>query len=293
MPARSRHPQSLGVRAVARFGVLIAAALLVACGGSGSGDGPAPPPPPPPTQPPAPEPNRAPSITVSSTASVRENEAGAVITSVQTSDADGDTVTVTVDDDRFEVSDGNLRLRENQSLDYEATPSVEVTITASDGEDSTTADVTVSVTDVHEMLVVEGIASEGRRHQVYLLPSARELLREGLVRIINRSSWAGEVRIYPTDDSGRRFDAVTLEMEAKQTVHFNSVDLESGNPGLGLSGGTGAGQGDWRLELTSDLDIEVLAYVRASDGFLAPVHDVAPSTGEPPSRSHVQPGQRP
>ena len=185
-----------------------------------------------------------------------------------------------MDDDRFEVSDGNLRLRENQSLDYEATPSVEVTITASDGEDSTTADVTVSVTDVHEMLVVEGIASEGRRHQVHLLPSASEPLREGLVRIINRSSWAGEVRIYPTDDSGRRFDALTLEMEANRTVHFNSVDLESGNPGLGLSGGTGAVQGDWRLELTSDLDIEVLAYVRASDGFLAPVHDVAQSTSD-------------
>ena len=208
-----------------------------------------------------------------------ENEVGAVITSIETSDPDGDTVTVTVDDDRFEVSDGSLRLRENQSLDYEATPSVEVTITASDRESSTTADVTVSVTDVHEMLVVEGIASEGRRHQVHLLPLASEPLREGLVRIINRSSWAGEVRIYPTDDSGRRFDALTLEMEAKQTIHFNSMDLESGNPGLGLSGGTGAGQGDWRLELTSDLDIDVLSYVRASEGFLTPVHDVAPSTG--------------
>ena len=279
MPARSRHPQSLGVRAVARFSVLIAAAFLVACGGSGSGDGPAPPPPPPPPQPPAPEPNRAPSITVSSTASVRENEAGAVITSVQTSDAEGDTVTVTVDDDRFEVSDGNLRLTENHALDHEATPSVEVTITASDGEASTTAEIMISVTDVDEPLVIHGAMVEGQRHQVYLLPSAREPLREGLVRIINHSSWAGEVRIYPTDDSGRRFDTLTLEMEANRTVHLSSMDLESGNPGRGLAGGTGAGQGDWRLELTSDLDIEVLAYIRASDGFLAPVHDVAPSTG--------------
>ena len=279
MPARSRHPQSLGVRAAAQFSVLIAAAFLVACGGSGSGDGPAPPPPPPPTQPPAPEPNRAPSITVSSTASVRENEAGAVITSVQTSDADGDTVTVTVNDDRFELSDGNLRLTENHALDHEATPVVDVTITASDGERSTTAEIAISVTDVDETLVIHGAMVEGQRHQVYLLPSARELLREGLVRIINHSSWAGEVRIYPTDDSGRRFDALTLEMEANRTVHLSSMDLESGDPGQGLAGGTGAGQGDWRLELTSDLDIDVLSYVRASDGFLAPVHDVAPSTG--------------
>ena len=70
-----------------------------------------------------------------------ENDTGAVITSVETSDADGDTVTVTVDDDRFEVSDGNLTLKENASLDYEAETSVEVTITASDGEDSATAKV--------------------------------------------------------------------------------------------------------------------------------------------------------
>ena len=73
-----------------------------------------------------------------------------MITSVQTSDADGDTVTVTVDDDRFEVSDGHLRLKANESLDYETAPTVEVTITASDGEDSTTAQVTISVTDVPE-----------------------------------------------------------------------------------------------------------------------------------------------
>ena len=79
---------------------------------------------------------------------MEENDAGAVITSVATSDADGDTVTVSVDDERFEVSDGNLKLKEGESLDYEAATSVEVMITASDGDDSTTATVTVSVTDV-------------------------------------------------------------------------------------------------------------------------------------------------
>ncbi|MYH32586.1 MAG: hypothetical protein F4013_10760 [Gammaproteobacteria bacterium] len=208
-----------------------------------------------------------------------ENEAGAVITSVETTDADGDTVTVTVDDDRFEVSDGNLTLKENHALDHEATPSLDVTITASDGELSTTAEVTISVTDEDETLVIHGVMVEGQRHQVYLLPAASEPLREGLVRIINHSSWAGEVRIYPSDDSGRRFDALTLEMDANRTIHLSSMDLESGNPDQGLAGGAGAGQGDWRLELTSDLDIDVLSYVRASDGFLATVHDVAPGTG--------------
>ena len=117
----------------------LAAILLTACGGSGS-DGPPEPPPPPP--------NRAPAITVNSTATVAENDSGAVITSVETSDADGDNVTLLVDDDRFEVSGGNLKLKDGEFLDYEAASSVEVTITARDQNDSTTATVTITVTDV-------------------------------------------------------------------------------------------------------------------------------------------------
>ena len=114
------------------------AATLSACGGSGS-DGP--------PEPPLP-PNRAPTITVDSTATVEENQEGAEVTPVTTSDADGDSVTVSVDDDRFEVSDGNLKLKDGQSLDHEAEMSVEVTITADDGKDSTSAMVTITVSDV-------------------------------------------------------------------------------------------------------------------------------------------------
>ena len=50
-----------------------------------------------------------------------------------------------------------------------------------------------------------------------------------------------------------------------------------GNAGKGPKGGTGpAYDGDWRLSLTSKLDIEALAYVRRKDGFLTSMHDVAP-----------------
>lgn len=58
--------------------------------------------------------------------------------------------------------------------------------------------------------------------------------------------------------------------------HFNSDDLECGNPDRGLQGGTGSGEGRRRLELTSDVDIEVLTYVRQADGFLTSMHDTAP-----------------
>ncbi len=121
-------------------------------------------------------------------------------------------------------------------------------------------------------------ASESTHH-VYLVPSASEPLREGFVRVINHSDEAGEVMIDPIDDSGRQFDTITLSIEANETVHFNSGDLETGNEGKGLSGSTGSGEGDWRLAFSSDLDIEVLSYIRTGDGFLTAMHDVAPVEG--------------
>ena len=122
-------------------------------------------------------------------------------------------------------------------------------------------------------------AIEGSQN-VYLFPSASESMREGFVRIINHSSRAGEVHIDPVDDSGRPFDTIVLSIDANRTVHFNSTDLEMGNPSKGLSGSTGSGQGDWRLAFSSDLDIEVLSYIRTMDGFLTSMHDVVPAEGD-------------
>ena len=53
------------------------------------------------------------------------------------------------------------------------------------------------------------------------------------------------------------------------------MDLERGNALKGLSNGVGNGSGNWRLDLTTDLDIRTRAYVRTSDGFLTSIHEVA------------------
>ena len=98
--------------------------------------------------------------------------------------------------------------------------------------------------------------------------------QQGFLRIINRSDRAGTVRIHGVDDSGERFGPATLSLGAMATGHLSSMDLEDGNAGKGLSGSIGDGEGDWRLELTTDLDIEPLAYIRTSDGFVTSVHDV-------------------
>ena len=118
-------------------------------------------------------------------------------------------------------------------------------------------------------------------HTVPMFPAASDPLgQQGFVRVINRSAEAGEVSINAFDDTDRSYPTSTLSLDANQTAHFNSDDLELGNADKGLSGGTGAGEGAWRLVLSSDLDIEVLAYIRTPDGFLTAMHDVVPREGD-------------
>ena len=131
-------------------------------------------------------------------------------------------------------------------------------------------------------------AQEWKVHGVPLfVSSSHPTGQQGFVRVINRSDEPGEVHIDAVDDTGMPYGPVTLAIGAGETVHFNSGDLEDGNAEKDLSRGIGAGDGDWRLRLRSQLDLEVLAYNRTSDGLLAPLHDLVPgamvrrpSTGE-------------
>lgn len=85
---------------------------------------------------------------------VAENAGGAVVGMIFASDPDAaDTLTLSVNDDRFEIVEGQLKLSEGQSLDFETEPSVEVTITAADsGAPSleTSVSLTLTVIDVNE-----------------------------------------------------------------------------------------------------------------------------------------------
>ncbi|MYH15661.1 MAG: hypothetical protein F4149_10865 [Gammaproteobacteria bacterium] len=104
---------------------------------------------------------------------------------------------------------------------------------------------------------------------VWYLPSASDPTLQGFVRVINRSSQAGEVSVTATDDAGVAFEPLSLSMAAHVAAHFNAADLENGNPAKGLTGATGPGTGAWRLKFESDgLDVEALGYLRAPDGFV-------------------------
>ena len=112
-----------------------------------------------------------------------------------------------------------------------------------------------------------------------LFLSASEPLRQGFLRLINHSARAGEVSLTAIDDTGREFGPIRLALAARQAIHFNSYDLEVGNPNKGLDRGIGQGQGHWRLRLASPLPIEALAYVRTHSGFLSSVYGLAPKIG--------------
>ena len=112
-------------------------------------------------------------------------------------------------------------------------------------------------------------------HRLPLFPAAGGA-RQGFARVINRSYTSGEVTIWAVDDAGTRSGPVRVAMRPRRVVHFNSADLEDGNPAKGLEGSVGVGEGDWRLEITSELDLMALAYARTADGFLTSLHDLAP-----------------
>ena len=130
-------------------------------------------------------------------------------------------------------------------------------------------------------------AQSASAHTLPFVPPASNVEQQGFVRIINNSNRPGDVTITAIDDRGRRFGPVILSLEARAGAHFNSQDLENGNSEKGLSGRAGNGYGNWRLELSTDLEIEHLAYIRTSDGFVTNMHEVAAETPEGSNRYHV------
>lgn len=124
---------------------IIASAVLLslglsACGGSSNSSTPAPTPTPT---------NSAPTAIALSATEVAENAVAATVGTLSTTDADsGDTFTYTVDDERFEISGSELKLKADTSFNYEMVRSVPVKVTVKDsGNAEFTQDFTITITD--------------------------------------------------------------------------------------------------------------------------------------------------
>ncbi len=96
--------------------------------------------------------NEAPADITLDNTTVAENAAGAIVGNLGVVDPDvGDTHTWSVDDVRFEVVAGQLKLKAGQSVNFEAEPTVNLTITATDaGTLSYNEPFVITVTNVNE-----------------------------------------------------------------------------------------------------------------------------------------------
>ncbi len=95
--------------------------------------------------------NDAPSRPRLSASAVAENQAGVLIGTLSSIDAEGSAVQFSTTDTRFTINGNQLWLKSGVSLDFEATPTVAITVMATDGDGlSRSASVIISVTDVAE-----------------------------------------------------------------------------------------------------------------------------------------------
>ena len=158
---------ALSIRRTTRATLLAAlASAAVACGGGG---GASPPPPPPPPAPPPPGSNASPSFTSPAAVSTRENAIGVVYRPVAT-DPEGGTVTygATIggpDAAQFVMNPVTREVRFSTQPDFEAPGDAgannvyNISFTASDGINTTTHNVAITVTNVANGFRVRRVAS--------------------------------------------------------------------------------------------------------------------------------------
>lgn len=103
-------------------------------------------------------------------------------------------------------------------------------------------------------------------------------MRQGFVRVINRSNRAGSIDVIAIDDTAREFGPVRLTVDAGAALTFRSRDLESGNRAIGIIRGIGTGRGDWRLSLRSELNFQATSFALTDDGFVTGAHVLARAT---------------
>lgn len=134
--------------------------------------------------------------------------------------------------------------------------------------------------------------STGAGAETYQLPlfvSETDDGQVGVLRLNNDSVVSGTVSIRAIDDAGTRSAAATLTLAGNTSVEFEAADLATGNTSKGLAGSIGAIGGHVRLEIETELAIDVLSYLRAN-GILSVLHDeIRPESGSGGSYQYVVP----
>ena len=118
----------------------------------------------------------------------------------------------------------------------------------------------------------------GGVHRIYFANSALTTAQQTFIRLVNRGGEEGVVNISAVDDAGNAAPggAISVTLGALQSLQLNAADLENGNAAKGLFSGLGQGQGRWRLNISSSLDLHVMNMIRTPDGFVTNLSKSAP-----------------
>ena len=162
---------------------------------------------------------------------VAENVAGAAIGRLTASDPDaGDTATyAVVDDARFTIVGEELRLASGESLDFEATPSVEVEIVATDsGGASRRETFAVAVTDVNEAPTAIGLEATPVVENVPGAAIGRLTASDPDAGDTATYAVVGDARFTIVGEELRLASGESLDFEATPSVEVEIVATDSG-----------------------------------------------------------------
>ena len=163
--------------------------------------------------------NEAPTDIALSGSTVAENSAGAVTGTLSAADPDaGDSQTFTVDDTRFEVDSATreLKLKTGASLDFEAEPTVDVVVTATDAGGLTYNETfNITVTNANDAPTNVNLSAN-----IVDENSAGSVI--GVLSAVDQD--AGDSHTYTVNDIRFEVDAATRELKLK---NGESLDFET------------------------------------------------------------------
>lgn len=182
---------------------------------------------------------------------------------------------------------GQLTTTPNGSLTYVPAPGFE-------GEDRFTYRVCDLSDECSEGTVYIGVGRHlsAADQYVWMATPAENSQQQSFVRLTNREDRGGQVLVWGVDANGQRSDGtLAFDLEADESRQFNSQQLEFGDPATGLFGGLRADEGttsetprevsnrNWMLVIRTELDMDVMAYIRTPDGFVTSMHDTVAGDG--------------
>ena len=117
-------------------------------------------------------------------------------------------------------------------------------------------------------------------------PSDRDGLGDGFVRVVNHSHEAGTVALRRFDDAGNLLGTSIIALEAGEVVSFKASDWAACDLAKDVPGrlGDDEARSGW-FSLATELDIEVVSYLRNWDTVATSLHEVVRTTQDSDDRT--------